>query len=227
MKAPASRPLLPLFRLCVIFFIISAFLLVALAGAERWSVRARWVPDGDTLYLETGQKIRLKGVDAPEMGSESHPEQLFARESRAYLWRLIEGARLTVLTEGLEADRFGRVVSWVELPDGRLVNEVMVEQGFAFVFPHSKQPEEREKRLLSCQRRAMNQHRGFWSRILSEPFARERYLGNQRSKRFHTRECRYGQMTHPDNRVEFFSLREAFYAGFAPGRRCTPWPEKH
>ena len=227
MEKHIFRPLLPNVRQCVIFGLALSLLLGSVAAAERWSVQARWVPDGDTIYLDSGQKIRLKGVDAPEMGSDSHPEQLFARESRAYLWRLVKGARLTVLTKGLEADRFGRIVALVELPDGRSVNEVMVEQGFAFVFPHSKQKDRSEQRLLSCQRRAMNQQRGFWSRILSEPFAGDSYLGNLRSKRFHDVQCRYGQMISPDNLVRFSSLREAFYSGFAPGRRCTPWPEKH
>jgi len=50
------------------------------------------------------------------------------------------------------------------------------------------------------------------------------YVGTRGSRRFHTMSCSLGRGVKDANRVYFSSLREAFSAGYAPARECTPWP---
>jgi len=64
------------------------------------------VVDGDTFDLSDGTRVRLQGVDAPEL------KQIGGRESRAYLENLIKGKEVTVRVDGMHK---GRVIGSVYL----------------------------------------------------------------------------------------------------------------
>lgn len=214
-------------RTALLFAVFCLLLLLAgngPAGADTWRVEVRWVPDGDTLFLTTGQRIRLKGIDAPETGHDKQPRQYYALESRKRLADLVEGRTLNIEAETLNADRYGRILAYVWLSDGRFLNRLLLRQGTAFFYPHPRQDQPHEEELLRGQQRAMRERRGFWGRILTMPAARDRYTGNANSLRFHTQNCSYGRRINPDNRRPFANLRLAFDAGYAPCCNCTPWP---
>ena len=199
--------------------------LVAAFADDHRVAEVRWIPDGDTVILEDDTTIRLQGIDTPETRHDDQPEQYFAQEARKALQMYVEqGMRFVPSQEG--KDRYGRVLARGFLSDGRLVNEVLVRDGLAFFYPHPHQDPKLQDRLLRAQQEAMRAGRGFWPRILDMPEADEPYLGNTRSFRFHRLECPFGQKTAQGNRRHFGSLYDAFYAGFAPCRRCTVWPEK-
>lgn len=195
-----------------------------LPAAQRWSARVRWVVDGDTFILNSGQKIRLKGIDAPELAHDRKPEQYYAREAKGILQELVQGKKVFLEARTMQADRFGRLVAYVWLLDGRLLNQVLLERGSCFCFPHGQRRDVYWRKMLAAQRQAMARGRGVWPRILSLSVARRHYVGSKKSFRFHTLSCSYGRRISWKNRVDFFGLREAFYAGYAPGRCCTPWP---
>lgn len=169
--------------------------------------------------------VRLKGVDAPEMDHEGGRHQYFAREARQGLRRLVLDTALRMDTATMTRDRFDRILAEVWLPDGRLLNQVLVRQGLAFFYPHPRQKLTDREGLLSAQKQAMLEGQGFWARILSMREAGETFIGNRRSRRFHRRECPYGRGMSRSNHIEFPSLRQAFAAGYAPCRECTPWPD--
>ena len=221
----------PELRVMVCWVWVLVLILVGLTSpAWGWDssgqVRVRWVPDGDTLYLHNGQVIRLKGIDAPEMDHGGGRDQYFARKSRDGLKSLVQDRPLQVEASTAGIDRYQRMLAEVRLPDGRLLSRVMLEQGLAFYFPHPDQKLTDPEALLSAQKEAMVRERGFWDRLLSMKKAGQAYMGNRRSKRFHDPNCRYGKRMNARNRVEFRSLREAFAAGYAPARGCTPWPDE-
>jgi micrococcal nuclease len=188
-------------------------------------VRVKWVQDGDTLHLEDGRKIRLVGIDAPEMGNDGAPDQYFARESRDYLRRLVEDRPLRLKTDGQGLDRYNRVFAVVFLPDGRMVNKILVDQGLAFFYPHAQQSRKFQNALLNTQKRAIFSRQGFWPRILSLPSPAGGWVGNRRSKRFHHPQSHYAQRISSHNRVIFISLLQAFWDGYVPARTSSPWPD--
>lgn len=60
------------------------FFQTAIAHADGlFSATVTQCTDGDTLVLDTGQRVRLAGVDTPEKGSKDTPPQYYAREARA------------------------------------------------------------------------------------------------------------------------------------------------
>ncbi|MDR0483027.1 MAG: thermonuclease family protein [Cellulomonadaceae bacterium] len=92
------------------------------------------VIDGDTLVVLLGgveERVRLIGIDAPERG-----EPGFA-ESTAFVRAAVAASGGTVYLEAdgvRDRDRFGRLRRTVWLPDGRNLNQLLLNEGLAIVW---------------------------------------------------------------------------------------------
>jgi endonuclease YncB( thermonuclease family) len=97
----------------------------------------RRVPDGDGLELETGQgivRVRLAGVDAPEIGDRDPVKFRRAVVAKLELRRLAFGEVVLVDRDRCQrgVDRWGRVVGYAtRLRDGLQVNAEMIRSGTA------------------------------------------------------------------------------------------------
>lgn len=65
------------------------------------------VIDGDNLLLESGQSVRLIGINAPERGKEGFDE---AKEK---LDKLVTGKKVYLEYDRTQDDQFGRIMAWV------------------------------------------------------------------------------------------------------------------
>ena len=73
--------------------------------------------------------MRLIGVDTPEVYGEA---ECFGREASDFAKRLLPlGTRVRYRVGVDERDPYGRLLAYVWLPDGRMLNRVLVEQGYA------------------------------------------------------------------------------------------------
>lgn len=94
------------------------------------------VIDGDTVILEDGTKIRLDGIDSPEVtGKPSEGNKSGAQpgsaEATAYLQGMIPpGTEIQYYV--YDTDYYGRTVAKIIDPQGRNVNEEMVKNGHAW-----------------------------------------------------------------------------------------------
>ena len=208
-----------------IFALLMVLCLASGVLAGEWRVTVSAVLDGDTLVLEGGERLRLRGIDAPEVSHKGRAGQYHGRKSTERLAALVSGRTLVLDRDELDTDRYGRLVGVARLTDGRVVNLLMIEHGAAFVYPHpSDKDQGLARRLLDAQISAMSRGAGFWPHVLGSSGAGAGFVGTRNSRRFHVLSCRQGRMISPANRVFFSSLREAFAAGYAPARECTPWP---
>jgi micrococcal nuclease len=195
----------------------------AAAIAQGFAAKVTSVPDGDTLILDTGETVRLAGIDAPEFEREGRPAQAFAEQAREALREMAGSGIVHVVPAGHGRDRHGRVLAHVLAPGGGSLNKAMVERGLAFVYLHERDPS--VSALLQAQAAAMELGRGFWPLILAKDNdAQRNWLGNRRSMRFHDTKCPDGLTIATTNAVPLPSLFEAFRQGYSPCRRCTPWP---
>jgi micrococcal nuclease len=80
------------------------------------------VIDGDTVKLTNGERIRLLGVDAPEI------DRCYGKESQQALEKMVLNQKVTI-TE-TKPDNYGRTMGLVYL-NGTLINTWMVAEGFA------------------------------------------------------------------------------------------------
>ncbi|MCS7042873.1 MAG: thermonuclease family protein [Bryobacteraceae bacterium] len=122
--------------------------------AESFAARVVAVADGDTVTVLRGReqvRVRLYGIDCPELG------QPFGRRARQRTGELAFGQTVTV--RGESRDRYGRLVAWIELPDGRSLNEVLVAEGLAW---HYRRYAPRALRLAQLEQEARAARRGLW-----------------------------------------------------------------
>ena len=109
---------------------------VALAGCgdepgkpAPGEARVTKVTDGDTIRLGELGPVRLIGIDTPEVYGG---EECFGRQASEFAKRLLPlGTRVRYRLGIEKRDPYGRLLAYVWLPDGRMLNRVMVERGYA------------------------------------------------------------------------------------------------
>ncbi len=123
------------------------------------------VADGDTIELG-GQRIRLQGIDAPELHQEcrdaSGRNWPCGRRARSELRKLIGND--TVQCEQRARDRFNRSVA-VCRAGGRDLGEAMVRAGFAFAYPDWASP------YGAAEMDARSRKAGLWAGSFQNPRA--------------------------------------------------------
>lgn len=124
------------------------------------------VSDGDTIQVDmNGNKetIRFIGVDTPETQDPRKPVQCFGQAATDFTKRLIGDSPVRLEAEPLSTnrDRYDRLLRYVYLPDGRLVQAEIIKGGYGFAytsFPFNKTSD-----FLDYQRQAREQNKGLWS----------------------------------------------------------------
>ena len=131
----------------------------AMAGADG----AIHVIDGDTLRVG-GVKIRLHGIDAPELDQTCRTEhgQAWAcgRWVKEIVTDRLEGK--VARCEALGTDRYGRMIATCTV-DGRNINAVIVEDGLAFAY------RKYSARYTGNERRARKRGAGLWAMQVQSP----------------------------------------------------------
>jgi len=177
------------------------------------------VVDGDTVHLDTGERVRLVGIDTPELEKEGRPAEFLAHKAKAELARMTQGKKIRLEYDQLRYDHYGRLLAYLFLPDGTFVNAEMVRQGWARVYlipPNLRFKEE----LVQAQRQALETRHGIWQQALKQD--ESHYLANQHTFRFHRPNCKLAQKISKANLISFNSLLQAYQAGFSPCRSCKP-----
>jgi micrococcal nuclease len=136
---------------------------------NQWYQVAGYI-DGDTFLIKTGSDettIRLLYVDTPETKKPDSPVEAFGPEASAFTEKLLSESQEVRLTFDKEpTDRYERTLAVVELKDGRILNELLLEQGLAKVLivePNVKL----ENAYKQLEQQAKQAKRGLWS-IASE-----------------------------------------------------------
>jgi micrococcal nuclease len=93
------------------------------------SATVQRVVDGDTVRLVGLGSVRLIGVNTPEVYGRV---QCFGPEASAFAKSVLQPGTEVRYRVGTEAhDRYGRLLAYVWLPDGRLFNRMLAERGYA------------------------------------------------------------------------------------------------
>jgi len=106
-------------------------------------------------------RVRLIGVDAPEVNDPREEVQRVARESSAFLRRLAAGQVVRIEYEQRSRDRYGRLLAYLYLKDGRCVNAEIIRQGYGSVYV--KYPFRFMKEYRVLDRGAREAGRGLWA----------------------------------------------------------------
>jgi micrococcal nuclease len=122
--------------------------------------------DGDTIDVQQGstkEAVRLIGVDTPETHDPRKPVQCFGEAAAAHTKSLAEGKNVRLEADPTDSDRdkYHRLLRYVYLPDGTLLNAELIQDGWGFaytIFPNEKLDEFR-----ALESEARNNNRGLWA----------------------------------------------------------------
>jgi micrococcal nuclease len=143
-------------------------------GSNEENAYVKRVVDGDTFVLENGLRVRMIGIDTPEL----HHSQKLARDAkrtrqdaetiqklgkRAYEFtrNLIEGKQVKLEFDVERRDKYGRLLAYVYLSDGTFVNAEIVHQGYASLMtipPNVKNAD----LFVNLYKEARQERRGLW-----------------------------------------------------------------
>ena len=108
----------------------------------EYRAKVNRVVDGDTVDVDielgfdivlTGQRVRIMGIDTPESRTSDPVEKVFGLAAKHRLQELL--GETAVLKTQIEKDgddakgKFGRILGDFVAPDGRMVTEIMIEEG--------------------------------------------------------------------------------------------------
>ncbi len=159
-------------RCYYIFIFIAVFLIntanvFSITGGTPVSVTE--VHDGDTLTIRTKsllgvtlatEKVRLTGIDAPEIKQEP-----WGRRAKKHLKKLVNesGGVVYIEYDFDRRDKHGRILAYLWDKKGRMINEKMIEDGYAVIYtfpPNVKYV----KQLTEAQQKARQNKLGIWGK---------------------------------------------------------------
>jgi micrococcal nuclease len=120
------------------------------------------VVDGDTLLLDSGERVRLIGIDTPESVKPDTPAQPFGHEASEFTKGIAEGHNVRLEFDRHREDQYGRTLAYVYIGD-LLLNEEIVRQGFSRAETRFNFRSDFQKRFLAAEEEARKAHRGIWS----------------------------------------------------------------
>ena len=143
--------------------------LTACGSTAAWSGKCVGVSDGDTIkVMREGkpEKIRLFGVDCPEMAQD------FGRRAKQFTASTVFGKNVHV--ETVTRDRYGRTVAWVSV-QGISLNRELIRAGLAWWY---RRYAASLKDLERLEQEARHARIGLWSQRNPVPpweFRREKH----------------------------------------------------
>ncbi len=132
------------------------------------------VVDGDTIDIDIPDsnrvhtRVRLWGVDTPETKEPNVPVQYFGPEAAKWTETSALGKEVVLYLDEANRtrDKYGRLLAYVQLPEGDFLNEKLLSQGFAYAdlrFDHSFY-----NKYQQLQASARSLKRGLWKKVSRE-----------------------------------------------------------
>jgi endonuclease YncB( thermonuclease family) len=135
-------------------------------------VLVRFVIDGDTIDVAGVGRVRLLGIDAPEIGSRFETPAPFAIEAKNRLVDLVASRWVRLEYDAIARDGYNRRLAYVLIDRSMSVNEILVREGLARV--SARIPLSRLGDLKRAEAEARNARRGIWRAATLQPS--ERYV---------------------------------------------------
>ncbi len=117
------------------------------------------VVDGDTIVLESGERVRYLMIDTPE--STQGATDCYGAESAEFNRTLVEGKEVELSYDVDCDDQYDRLLAYVTVGD-REVNSLMVERGLACVLVIPPNGQERQAEFEAAEMRAQADLVGLW-----------------------------------------------------------------
>lgn len=116
------------------------------------------------VYEGKSTKVRLIGINTPEVVDPRRPVQCFGKEASTRAKDLVAGKTLFITSDPTQADRdkYDRLLRYVWLNDGTNLNYEMIAQGYAFEYTYDI-PYMYQALFKNAQLAAQTKSLGLWA----------------------------------------------------------------
>ena len=132
---------------------------------NEYDVTVVKVVDGDTVDVDIDlgfniqlkdERVRIMGIDTPESRTSDKVEKLFGLAAKERLYSLLEKDAKLITTEDRNGEdmkgKFGRILGDFRAADGRLVTEIMIEEGHCVPYFGGSKEETQEAHMKNRER---------------------------------------------------------------------------
>ena len=125
------------------------------------------VTDGDTIHISMNGKdevVRLIGINTPETVDPRRTVECFGKEASSRMKEVVGGKIVKLEYDESQStrDTYGRLLAYVYLEDGQMINRKMVAEGYAYEYTYMT-PYRYQKDFRDLQRLAQTSKRGLWA----------------------------------------------------------------
>lgn len=125
------------------------------------------VVDGDTVETEINgreEKVRLIGVDTPEVVDGRKTVQCFGQEASEKAKTVLEGKMVKLEADPAtgDRDRYSRLLRYIFLEDGSHFNRLMITEGYATEYTYNL-PYKYQSEFRQAESEAKEAKRGLWA----------------------------------------------------------------
>lgn len=123
------------------------------------------VVDGDTVDVDINlgfgvwlkeERVRIMGIDTPESRTSDDVEKLFGLAAKNRLKELLHNGGKLITTEDAKGEdmkgKFGRILGDFRAPDGRLVTDILIEEGHCVAYFGGSKEEIQIKHMANRQK---------------------------------------------------------------------------
>lgn len=233
------------FSLILILFISAGIFILGRAVKELPSYDelsedtciAKHIIDGDTIvvhYKGRDEKVRLIGINTPEIHHPAKGVEPFGYEAKKFVEGVLKaGDRIKLEFDIQSRDKYGRLLAYVYLSDGRFLNALLVENGYAQVMtipPNLKY----QDLFLDLERKAREEDKGLWGCRENECGVMQKgyisngknsecnFVASKMSSVFHKPGCEWARKIKEWNRQCFKKREDAIKSGKRACRVCRP-----
>ena len=137
--------------------------------------------DGDTISVDMNgkkEKVRFIGVDTPETHKPNAPVQCYGPAASAFTKNVIGAKKVRLEADPLSTnrDRYDRLLRYVYLPDGTLVNERLIRDGYGFYYSYF--PFKKSGQFEIAQNKARAENKGVWGNCTPKQTDKGGWLSN-------------------------------------------------
>ena len=207
----------------IILFIFTLLPFLSISIANEQALQCTEIVNGNTLALSDGENVRLIGVAIPKTKHLSKSAEYIRKETSAFTKRIAEGKEVRLEYDKQERDGHGKLLAYVYLLDGTLLNAEIIKQGYGQV--DSQVPFKYLKEFRNYKKEAREAKTGLWAAksTKKEPkYIREYYMGAKNSTIYHKPNCSLIRKVNPLDRKMFNSVEDAVKAGYVPCKICKP-----
>lgn len=120
------------------------------------------VVDGDTIIVKGGGRVRLLGINTPEIAHRQHAAEPLGDRAHQRLEQLLRDKKVYLEFDQQRRDRFKRLLAHITLEDGSNINEQLLREGLAralFLQPNMKHLQD----YFRIEAVAQKEKRGLWA----------------------------------------------------------------